>query len=316
MLSADLRQLRHFVVLAHTLNYRKAAEQLHMAQPPLSASIRRLEDQLGVQLFERNRRGTALTPAGLTALPHAEMAVHHAREFVQVAKTAAAGERGLVRLGFVGSATYVLLPQLVQWVREALPQVELELSEGPTSSLCAMLRSGDLDAALLRYPVTEATAVRMQPLTEDTLVAALPTGHALCARKRIRLADLRDEPLIQYNPTLVPGLHALMLAACQHAGFQPKSQQHATQVQTMLSLVQAGLGIALVPSVVAHTAVSGVHFVPLTAAGHMSATGIALAWAPERDTPLNLRFRTMLQASLSPGASSTGTGTGTGSIKP
>ena len=296
MLSADLRQLRHFVVLAHSLNYRKAAEQLHMAQPPLSASIRRLEAQLGVQLFERNRRGTSLTPAGQQALAHAEQAVHHAREFVSVAKAAAVGERGLIRLGFVGSATYALLPQLVHLVHGSLPQVELALSEGPTTSLCAMLRTGDLDAALLRYPVAEAMGVRLQPLTEDALVAALPQGHALCARKRIRLADLRTEALIQYNPTLVPGLHALILAACQHAGFLPKSQQQATQVQTMLSLVQAGLGIALVPSVVAQTAVVGVHFLPLADASHMSATGIALAWSPERDTPLNQRFRAMLQA--------------------
>ena len=298
MLSADLRQLRHFVVLAHTLNYRKAAEQLHMAQPPLSASIRRLEDQLGVQLFERNRRGTALTPAGLIALPHAEMAVFHAREFVSVAKAAAVGERGQLRLGFVGSATYELLPQLVQLMHDALPQVELELSEGPTSSLCAMLRTGDLDAALLRYPVTQTEGVHMQPLNEDALVVALPQGHALAARKRIRLLDLRDEALIQYSPSLVPGLHTLILAACQHAGFLPRSQQQATQVQTMLSLVQAGLGVALVPSVVAGTPMARVQFVPLADASHMSATGIALAWTPERDTPLNLRFRAMLQTAL------------------
>ena len=298
MLSADLRQLRHFVVLAHTLNYRKAAEQLHMAQPPLSASIRRLEDQLGVQLFERNRRGTALTPAGLTALPHAEMAVFHAREFVSVVKAAAVGERGQLRLGFVGSATYELLPQLVQLMREALPQVELELSEGPTSSLCAMLRTGDLDAALLRYPVTQTDGVHMQPLNEDALVVALPQGHALAARKRLRLLDLRDEALIQYSPSLVPGLYTLILAACQHAGFLPRSQQQATQVQTMLSLVQAGLGVALVPSVVAGTPMVGVQFTPLADASHMSATGIALAWTPERDTPLNLRFRAMLQTAL------------------
>ncbi len=298
MLSADLRQLRHFVVLAHTLNYRKAAEQLHMAQPPLSASIRRLEDQLGVQLFERNRRGTALTPAGLTALPHAEMAVFHAREFVSVVKAAAVGERGQLRLGFVGSATYELLPQLVQLMREALPQVELELSEGPTSSLCAMLRTGDLDAALLRYPVTQTDGVHMQPLNEDALVVALPQGHALAARKRLRLLDLRDEALIQYSPSLMPGLYTLILAACQHAGFLPRSQQQATQVQTMLSLVQAGLGVALVPSVVAGTPMVGVQFTPLADASHMSATGIALAWTPERDTPLNLRFRAMLQTAL------------------
>ena len=298
MLSADLRQLRHFVVLAHTLNYRKAAEQLHMAQPPLSASIRRLEDQLGVQLFERNRRGTALTPAGLIALPHAEMAVHHAREFVSVAKAAAEGARGQLRLGFVGSATYELLPQLVQLMHEALPEVELELSEGPTSSLCAMLRTGDLDAALLRYPVTQTEGVHLRPLNEDALVVALPQGHALATRKRLRLLDLRDEALIQYSPSLVPGLHALILAACQHAGFSPRSQQQATQVQTMLSLVQAGLGVALVPSVVAGTPTARVQFVPLADASHMSATGIALAWAPERDTPLILRFRAMLQAAL------------------
>jgi DNA-binding transcriptional LysR family regulator len=297
MVSTDFRQLRHFVVLAHTLNYRKAAEQLHMAQPPLSASIRRLEERLDVQLFERDRRGTVLTAAGKLALPHAEQALHHAQAFASVAQAAALGERGHLHIGFVGSATYELLPRMVQLVREHLPQVELELTENPSSDLCAMLREGDMHAALLRYPVIEANGVAMQPLHEDALIAVLPASHALARRKRISLSELRDEPFIQYSPSQVPGLHALIMAACQHAGFLPRSQQHATQAQTILSLVQAGLGVALVPAAMARTASGGVSFIPLED-GRMSATGIALAWAPERDAPLTRRVRELLIQAL------------------
>ena len=308
MLSADLRQLRHFVMLAHTLNYRKAAEQLHMAQPPLSASIRRLEDQLGVQLFERNRRGTSLTAAGEQALHHAEQAVHHAREFAAVARAAAQGARGHLHIGFVGSATYELLPHLVQLMRERLPQVDLELSEHPTRDLCSMLRTGEIEAALLRYPVADTQGVSLQPLQQDTLVTALPASHPLATRKRLRLLDLRDEPLIQYSATSVPGLHAQIAAACQAAGFEPKSQQQATQVQSLISLVQAGLGVALVPAVLARFTTPGVCFLPLQDAGSFS-TGIALGWAPERDTPLNQRFRALL-------AELPGTAQAAGSIQP
>src|ERR1700712_4075223 len=108
----DPRQLRHFIALAETLNFHRAAERLHMAQPPLSASIRRLEEQVGVPLFTRNRRGTELTPAGAAALENARRAVFHNEQFALAAQAASRGEAGILRVGFVGSATYALMPRV------------------------------------------------------------------------------------------------------------------------------------------------------------------------------------------------------------
>ncbi|MEG1454464.1 MAG: LysR family transcriptional regulator, partial [Comamonas sp.] len=125
----DLRQLRHFVTLAQTLNYRQAAEQLHMSQPPLSQSIRKLEEDLGVQLFERDRRGTVLSGAGRAALESAKLALYHARQVQAVSQATASGELGRLHIGFIGSATFSLIPQLVQAFRAAYPAIDLVLTD-------------------------------------------------------------------------------------------------------------------------------------------------------------------------------------------
>ena len=244
----DLRQLRHFVTLARTLNYRQAAEQLHMSQPPLSQSIRRLEDSLGVQLFQRDRRGTALTEAGLAALESAELALHHARQMQEVSRATAGGERGRLHIGFIGSATFSLIPRLVQAFRSEYPLIDLVLTESTTREICAQVASGDFDAGLLRYPVTQATDLSITPVEKDELVAVLPEGNPLLQRPALRLRDLADQPFINYRPSEVPGLHALVVLACQNAGFMPQVKQHAVQAQTLVSLVGAGLGVALVPA--------------------------------------------------------------------
>ncbi len=300
MVSADLRQLRHFVVLARTLNFRKAAEQLHTAQPPLSASIRRLEERMGVVLFERNRRGTSLTPAGEQALPHAELSLHHANEFARVAQAAAVGERGHLRMGFIGSATFELLPRVVQLVHGQLPNVDLELTESTTSEICIQLIQGSFDAGLLRYPLAQPQGLGLLPLHRDRFVAAIPASNPLAKRKHIKLIELQHEPFIQYRAASVPGLHAVTMLACQQAGFVPQVQQHANQVQTQVSLVQAGLGVALVPGVVARTPTTGVAFVPLSDAAKLPEIGIALAWAADRTWPLTQRLRELLMQHIAP----------------
>ncbi|CAB5711080.1 Hca operon transcriptional activator [Delftia tsuruhatensis] len=273
----DLRQLRHFVTLARTLNYRQAAEQLHMSQPPLSQSIRRLEDSLGVQLFQRDRRGTALTEAGLAALESAEQALHHARQVQEVSQATASGERGRLHMGFIGSATFSLIPRLVQAFRAQYPLIDLVLTESTTREICMQVASGEFDAGLLRYPVTQATELAITPIEKDELVAVLPEGNPLARQPGLRLRDLASQPFINYRPGEVPGLHALVVLACQQAGFMPQVKQHAVQAQTLVSLVGAGLGVALVPAVVAKAGAPGVVFRHLADAENLPAIGLALA---------------------------------------
>ncbi|QMV74164.1 LysR family transcriptional regulator [Comamonas piscis] len=273
----DLRQLRHFVTLAQTLNYRQAAEQLHMSQPPLSQSIRKLEDDLGVQLFERDRRGTVLSGAGRAALESAKLALYHARQVQAVSQATASGELGRLHIGFIGSATFSLIPQLVQAFRAAYPAIDLVLTESTTREICAQVASGDFDAGLLRYPVTQATDLSITLVEPDRLIAALPAGNPLLIKDQLQLIDLADQPFVNYRPSEVPGLHALVVLACQNAGFMPQIKQHAVQAQTLVSLVGAGLGVALVPAVVAKASTPGVVFRELADAQNLPQIGIALA---------------------------------------
>ncbi|ULR90508.1 LysR family transcriptional regulator [Comamonas sediminis] len=290
----DLRQLRHFVTLAHTLNYRQAAEQLHMSQPPLSQSIRKLEDDLGVQLFERDRRGTVLSGAGRAALESAKLALYHARQVQAVSQATASGELGRLHIGFIGSATFSLIPKLVQAFRAAYPAIDLVLTESTTREICAQVASGDFDAGLLRYPVTQATELSITPVEPDRLIAALPAGNPLQIKDRLQLIDLADQPFVNYRPSEVPGLHALVVLACQNAGFMPQIKQHAVQAQTLVSLVGAGLGVALVPAVVAKAATPGVVFRELTDTQHLPQIGIALALNQRQPVATAQRLKELL----------------------
>lgn len=291
----DTRQLRHFVALAETLNYHQAAQRLHISQPPLSASIRKLEEQLGVRLFERTRRGTTLTAAGQAALDDARRALFHTEQFGRTAAAAARGESGTLRIGFIGSATYELMPRLMPTYSARYPEVQLVLVESTTKQLLDDVERGHVDAGLLRFPLGRVSTASIMPVERDLIVAALPARHPLARKRSLPLSALRDQPFILYGAEAVPGLHAMTLLACQRAGFVPKVQQEALQVHTVVSLVESGLGVALVPSVAMRHASRAVAFRPLEGPGADTEIGIALAWRPDRETPAAQRFRECLQ---------------------
>lgn len=289
----DMRQLDQFVTLARTLNYRKAAESLHMTQPPLSASIRRLEERWGALLFTRTRRGTELTPSGLAALEDAKRALFHAQQACRAAQAAATGEAGMLRLGFVGSATYGLMPRVIPLFRRRHPQVQLQLVESTTARITAMLEAGDLEAGLVRVPLAHACKARIVLIEHDEFVAALPLKSRLARRRKLALADLRDEPFVMYSASMVPGLHGAVLLACQRAGFVPRVQQEAVQVPTLVSLVESGLGVALVPSVATNQTNPRVVIKHLVDSDR-AAIGLALALPPGGSSGVADRLRECL----------------------
>ncbi|SAI72361.1 LysR family transcriptional regulator [Bordetella ansorpii] len=296
-MSLDLRHLRQFVAIAELGSYRRAAEALHIAQPALSVSIQKLEHAVGVQLLARGARGVSLTAAGEALMGDARRALFHADQARRAARRVALGESGRLRLGFVGSATYELLPRCLPAFRQQYPDVQLELREDSTIGLVAALRANELDAGLVRGPLADDPELASWEVERDDLILALPSDHPLAGRGPVDMRDVRGESFVMYAPAKVPGLYGVAAALCRKAGFSPRVSQEAIQVQTLVSLVASGLGLALVPGVTRAYSTPRVAFVPIADADARDA--LALSLVTLRDTPcmpvLRLRDSIALQ---------------------
>lgn len=290
----DFRHLRQFVVLAETLNFRKAAERLHMSQPPLSVSIRKLETELGVALFHRGKDGVRLTKSGEAALQDARRALFHADEFAHSARAATVGERGLLRIGFVGSATRAVLPALVPVFRQRYPGVQLILRESRSTQIVDALENATLDIGIVRVPVPARIQLNMATLQTESMLLAVPRGHRLAAAATVRMADLAEEDFIFYTKD-APGLRMAALHACEFHGFTPRITQEAVQVATLASLVEAGLGVALLPSVTRNTPSDLLEWKTIADFPDSASIGISLAWRPEDETAVIRNFRAVAE---------------------
>lgn len=257
----DLRQLRYFTKLAEALNFHRAAEQLNISQPPLTVAIRRLEEELGVRLFDRVARGVRLTAAGQAALQPARDALARVERVREAVRLGALGETGRLSVGFVGSAVAHCLPRVITLFRQRYPQVELDLQEMTTVAIADAIAARRLDVGLVRLPVMNRGRFEIRVIEPDVLVAALPATHPLARRRELALAELSAQPFIVNSAISV--LHTVVFLACQRAGFKPDVAQEATQLQTVLSLVQSGMGVALVPARMARFAPESVVLKPL-----------------------------------------------------
>lgn len=287
----DLRRIRHFVVLAETLNFHRAAERLHMAQPPLSVSIQKLEAELGTRLFNRSTSGVSLTASGRAALSDARRLLFHTEQFREQAASAAQGTSGQLLVGFVGSTSAGLLQRLVPLFRSEYPGVELVLREMTSAAILKQIDEDELDVGLVRTPLLQKTSARILLLERDQFMAAVPRGNPLAARADLALADLAGEPFVMYSPSFAAGLHSAAMLVCQNRGFVPQVAQQATQIQTVLAMVESGLGIALVPSVMQRFTSHKIVFRHLTDLPEGSDIGLALAHKPERESAAAQRFR-------------------------
>lgn len=276
----DLRQLHQFVAVAETLNFRAAAERLHMTQPPLSVSIRKLEDEIGAELFVRSTHQVRMSKAGEAVLAHARAALFHADEVARVANSTAHGFSGDLRVGFVGSAENVLLPRLLPRFQKQYPDIVLKFTEQSNTTVIDALERNRLDIGIVRVPLARRSDVRYITVEDDHFVVALPVRHRLAAKDKVSLEDVRDEPFIDYTADEVPGLHALTSVVFEEAGFTPRVAQEAVQVQTVLFLVESGLGWALVPSHWSHRASAAVRFRPLDPVPVHPRIGLAVAYNP------------------------------------
>jgi DNA-binding transcriptional LysR family regulator len=265
-----------------------------MAQPPLSQQVRNLEAELGVDLLRRTTRRVDLTAAGEAYLARAREVLAAVDAAGDEARRVAEGLVGRVVIGCVGSATYSLLPALARTLREELPGLDFAFrGEMLVPDQVAALRDGRIDLALLRPPVDEA-ALRVTTLRREGLIVALPEGHRLAARKRLRVADLRDEDLVVHAGQGRSVMHGLVTALCREAGFEPRIRHEVAETSTLVTFVAAGLGVALVPEPVAALGVSGATYRPLV--GPSARIDLAAAVRADEDAPAVARTLQVLAA--------------------
>jgi DNA-binding transcriptional LysR family regulator len=260
MKTPDLRQLRQFVAVAERLHFGRAAAALHMSQPPLSRSIRDLETRVGATLLARSRRRVELTPEGARLLEEARRLLSQLERTVLDVRRMATGDGGRLRLGFVSLADYGVLPGLLKSYKAARPGVELALREMLSPAQAEALAAGELDFGLLLPPVGGADLEHLV-VQRERFVAALPSRHRLArGRGRIAVRDLAGESFVMVPREIAPGLHDIVSALAARAGFAPRVAQEAIQMQTVVSLVSSGLGVALVPASVANLGRRGVAY--------------------------------------------------------
>jgi DNA-binding transcriptional LysR family regulator len=298
----DLRQMKQALVLSETLNFHRAAERLHMAQPPLSTAIRKLEEELGVSLFDRQPSGLSLTAVGEVVLRQMRSTLFFSEEIRRAAREGECGEQGMLRVGFVGSSVYSVMPQLIRAFRLKYPRVALIIEESTTADLLRAVDDLTLDVAMVRYPVLAQTEAQITFLRADPLVLAVSADSELAQRMSIDLSELGETPFIVYSEARVPAMHAMTMSAFHQAGIRPPIAQQAVQVQTLLALVESGLGVALVPATSAGYAGEGVRLIPLTGLPEKLNFGLALATRGDTSVATTRNFVALAQAVTQPPA--------------
>ena len=244
----ELRQIRSFLSVAETLHFGRTAELIHLSQPALSLQIRALEEEVGVRLFERNRRKTALTAAGLAFRDDAAGALSQLEHGVRRARLAANGKLGLVRIGFISTAGREIVPAIVRGFRELNPEVELSLRNIVTAEQVRMLEAGALDIGFLRLPIGGNTALDVVLVHREPFVLVVPASHKLAKRKSVRLRELAGQDFVGYERTHAPGFHDLIFGILRDAGIAPNISQSAAEIPTLVSLVDSGMGITILPA--------------------------------------------------------------------
>jgi DNA-binding transcriptional LysR family regulator len=279
----DLRHLRYFVVLAEELHFGRAAARLGIAQPPLSQQIQRLERLLGTRLFERTSRRVQLTDSGRAFLVEARRALLVVETAVEAARRAGRGETGELRVAFAATVMFVHLPRIIREFRTRFPGVHLDLREMPTGPQLAALKAGDIDIGFVREPRPDPD-LEIVTVMREPLRIAVNKSHPLAARATLAVRHLADEPFVLFPEELAPGLYAQVMGLCRAAGFTPRVVEESRELYTSVSLVEAGVGVSILPASVEKLGWRGVRYRPIPSAS--AETRIAAAWRRDRARPV------------------------------
>ena len=253
----ELRQIRSFLSITETLHFGRTAELIHLSQPALSLQIRALEEEVGVRLFERNRRKTTLSVAGFAFRDDAAAALSQLDQAVRKARLAAKGKLGLLRIGFISTVGSERVADIVRQFGELYPEVEVSLRNILTAEQVQMLETGSLDIGFLRLPIGGHSPLDVVTVHREPFVLVVPSSHKLAKRKRVRLREVAGENFVMYERTWAPGFHDLMFGILRDAGIVPNVTQTVGEVPTLISLVHSRMGITIAPlSVVKHSAAS------------------------------------------------------------
>jgi DNA-binding transcriptional LysR family regulator len=255
----DLKQIRYFMVVAEELSFIRAANRLHMSQPPLSQQIKALEDEMGVRLLHRTRRDVSLTDAGKGFLKDTRLIFDQLSTAVDSAVRTATGEVGVLRLGMANSAIFHVMPGILNRIRERYPAVEVVVTDMGSQDQVRAIAQDKLDIGII-HAAPETIGVERLPIFTEPFSIVLPYGHTLSDKADIALSDLEDETFIAFSREHSPALFDAYIASCLHAGFSPKIKHTARQVSTILQMVRVGLGVSLVPRSFSHSGFTGVQF--------------------------------------------------------
>ncbi len=283
----ELRHLRYFIAVAEELHMGRAAQRLHISQPPLSQQIAALEAEIGTQLFIRRGRGIHLSAAGSAFLEHARSTLAMSEQAVQVAREVGRGETGHLSVAYVSSLAYTYLPHILKQFQLEYPAVQLELREMSVVDQVRALQERSLQVGVLRGPL-DNQGIDLNELISEPFVLALPVQHRLAAHTVLPIAALREEAFIVH---LRGVFYAPLLELCRQVGFEPKVVQEVTQIHAAVGLVGAGVGVALVPASARALRMEGVTFREID---NTTITTSILAATPAGDTsPLTRNFYTV-----------------------
>ena len=272
----ELRQIRSFLSIAETLHFGRTAEMIHLSQPALSLQIRALEDEIGVRLFKRNRRKTALTAAGVAFREDARGALLRLDQAVYKANLAANGKLGILRIGFISTAGNEIVPTIIRQFRELNAEVEFSLRNILTTDQIQMLETGSLDIGFLRLPIGGHSDLEVVTVHREPFGLVVPSSHKLAKRKRVRLREASGQDFVMYERTHAPGFHDLIFGMLRDAGVIPNVCQTAGEMPTLISLVDSGMGVAILPASTVKRSIASVVACEISDKIPMSEIGIAV----------------------------------------